>query len=208
MSDERTNEAYEPPQEPGPQAPPPEQGAPGPPPAGPPPAGWGRGYARDPSFGFDPRAKNAPLACFLSLMPGLGQIYVGAYQRGFMHILIVGSTIAILAAEPVPELTPLLGIFLPFFWLYNIIDAGRRAGMYNHALQAGGKLDLPEIGGASGSVLGGTILIAAGSILLSHTRFGMSMRWLEEWWPVAPIMLGAWLVLKAMASKAGAGDDA
>ena len=168
--------------------------------------GWrpGREFSRDPSFGFDPRSKNAVLACFLSLMPGLGQIYVGFYQRGFLHILVVGSTIAILAEEPVRALTPLLGIFLPFFWLYNVIDAGRRAGLYNHALRSGGTMDLPlEIpgqGGAGGAVFGGAILIGLGFLLLMYTRFGLSLQWLHEWWPLGPIVFGAWLVAKGLAA--------
>jgi hypothetical protein len=184
-------------------------------PTGPPPGAsepprqrdWGRqGYARDSSYGFDPRSKNAALACFLSLMPGLGQVYVGFYQRGFLHILIVGSTIALLAEEPVRELTPLLGIFLPFFWLYNIIDAGRRAGLYNHALQAGGAADLPaELPAlkSGGSVGGGLILIVLGTALLLYTRFGVSLDWLEEWWPIAPIGVGVWLVAKGVQGRLG-----
>ena len=179
---------------------------PSPPPAQPPPppqsapqsSGWRSGA--QPQYGFDPREKNAALACFLSLMPGLGQVYVGYYQRGFMHILIVGSVIAILAESPVDELIPLFGIFLPFFWLYNIIDAGRRAGLYNHALRGGAGVELPldAIPGTSGSVFGGAVLIGAGLLMLMYTRYGMSMRWIEEWWPVAPIAFGVWLVLQGL----------
>ena len=133
-------------------------------------------------------------------MPGLGQIYVGYYYRGFAHIVVAASVIAILANEAVPELIPLFGLFLAFFWLYNIIDAGRRASLYNMALQGTDPMTLPEDFHlpARGSVAGGVVMIAAGVLLLMHTRFGVSLAWLRDWWPLAPVLFGAWLVYRGM----------
>ncbi len=164
-------------------------------------------WVRPVPYGFDPRSKNVALACFLSLMPGLGQVYVGYYQRGFMHILVVGSIIATLAEGALRELTPLLAIFLAFFWLYNVIDAGRRASLYNQALAGAGPTTLPEdlaAQGLRGSVVGGVVLIALGTALLLHTRFDISLRWLDEWWPAAPILFGVYLVIKGMRGKSQA----
>ncbi|HET6374006.1 MAG TPA: DUF5668 domain-containing protein [Candidatus Polarisedimenticolia bacterium] len=157
-----------------------------------------------PSFRFDPRAKSPALACFLSVMPGLGQIYVGYYQRGFVHVLVVGSVIALLADGAVPALIPLMGIFLAFFWLYNVIDAGRRAALYNLALSGAGSIKLPDemdLPGMGGSLIGGICLIAFGVILLAHTRFDMSLAWVKEWWPMAPILFGAYLAYKGATSR-------
>ena len=39
---------------------------------------------------------------------------------------------------------PLFGIFLAFFWLFNIVDAWRRATFYNNALAGIGPATLPE----------------------------------------------------------------
>ena len=58
-----------------------------------------------------------------------------------------------------------------------------------------------------GSIAGGVILIAAGFILLLHTRFGVSLDWLEYWWPVAPMLFGAYLVFKAIQEKKSIGPD-
>ena len=167
------------------------------------------GVARQIPYRFDPRSKSPALACFLSLMPGLGQVYVGYYQRGFVHAIVVGSLIAILAQQegggPEPPLLPLFGMFLAFFWLYNVIDAGRRAALYNQALQGEGPVPLPDdlsVAGLRGSVAGGAILIVAGVVLLAHTRFGVSLEWLEAWWPLAPILFGAYLVAKGVQGKA------
>lgn len=172
------------------------------PPYGPGPGEWARAVGT-----FDPRAKSPVLACVLSLVPGLGQIYVGDYTRGFLHAGSFAGLIALLAAMSDREFTPLApmtAIFMGFFFLYNIIDAGRRAALYNQALQGGAVTRIPDLEatGQGGSLLGGGILITGGFILLMHTRFGMSMDWVETWWPIFPMMMGAYLVYKHLASRA------
>ena len=165
---------------------------------GPRPAGYpGSEYRPDGSYLFDPRRKSPALACILSLMPGLGQVYVGYYTRGFVHIAIVGTVIAVLAEEAIPPLTPLFGVFLAFFWLYNVVDAGRRAALLNQFIRGTEPGSLPrdlELPSEGGSMAGGVVLIAAGTFLLLHTRFGFSLSWLKDWWPAIPILLGAYLV--------------
>ena len=153
------------------------------------------------SYAFDPRTKSPTLAGFLSMMPGLGQVYVGYYQRGFVHILVVASVIALIVNDALPALIPLLGLFLAFFWLYNIIDAGRRASLYNLALQGADPMALPDdfqMPTTRGSVAGGGAIVAIGMLLLMHTRFGMSLAWMRDWWPLAPVFFGVWLVVKGM----------
>ncbi len=175
------------------------------PPAGPP---WpSRDYGRQGAGAFDPRGKSPALACFLSLMPGLGQIYVGYYQRGFVHALSFAGLIAMTATLSEREFTPLApmtGVFMAFFYLYNVIDAGRRAALYNQALQGGASIPLPsdmEQPGMRGSLMGGAVLIGAGFLMLSHTRFDVPMDWVADWWPIAPILIGAWLIYKNMESQ-------
>jgi hypothetical protein len=151
----------------------------------------------------DPREKSVPLACVLSVMPGLGQVYVGYYQRGFVHAIVVATLITILSHD-IEAIAPLFGLFLGFFWLYNIIDAGRRASLYNQALIGTESIELPQdfkFSGTRGSIGGGLLLIAFGAILLSKTRFGYSLEWIEEWWPVAPILLGVYLLFRAIEDR-------
>lgn len=153
----------------------------------------------------DPRRKRPLLACILSTMPGLGQVYVGYYQRGFINAITVALLITLLVSD-LGTLTPLAGIFLAFFWLYNVIDAGRRAMLYNQALAGGAEMELPEdfkAPGLGGSIAGGTALILIGLVMLAHTAFGASLAWLEDWWPLALVGFGAYLVVKAMRDKAG-----
>lgn len=151
----------------------------------------------------DPRRKSGVLAVLLSFMPGLGQVYVGNYGRGFTHGLIFVGLVTILASDPGP-LTPAFGIGLAFFWFYNVIDAGRRATLYNQLLDAQATGELPSdisLPGARGSMAGGATLVVIGVLLLMYTRFDFDMYWIEEWWPAGLIVLGVWLFFKDRRSR-------
>jgi hypothetical protein len=157
----------------------------------------GRFFQMSPAVAHDPRAKSPALACFLSLMPGLGQVYTGYYVRGFTYIIVIAGIITILASGDADNLAPFLGLFMAFFWMHNVIDAGRRAAFYNQTL-SGGDVDAfpPEmkLPGVGGSIFAGVGLIVVGIIALSYTKYDMSLAWVEDWWPVAPILIGVYLV--------------
>jgi len=164
-------------------------------------------YPRPMGTPSDPRQKSPFLAGLLSLVPGLGQVYLGYYQRGFVHALVVAALMSLLAAEDLGGLTPLAVVFMVFFWLYNVIDAARRAALYNQALVGMAEIELPEdfrMPSFRGTVLGGVLIAAAGVVLLLHTRFGYSLDWIEDWWPAALIAFGAYLVFKAWQERARA----
>jgi TM2 domain-containing membrane protein YozV len=170
----------------------------------PPDERWSRkaGY-----FADDPRRKSPALATIMSVMPGLGQIYVGYYQQGFTNILVVAGTITLLSNSHrwgVMPLEPLLGVFLAFYWLYNLVDAGRRASFYNQALAGVENKALPEdlkLPSGGGTLAGGIALIALGLIVFSNTMFGFSLEWLEKWWPLGLILGGAYLIYRAMQDR-------
>jgi len=158
----------------------------------------------------DARSKSSSLAAFLSIMPGLGQIYVGYYQQGFINVVVVGSLIAVLDAG-IGSLEPLCGLFLAFFWFYNMIDAYRKATIYNQALAGLGPTELPEddqLPAKQGSLLGGILLIVFGVLALAHTKFGYSLDWLEDWWPGALILIGAYLLYKSWSDRNSAPESA
>ncbi len=167
----------------------------------PPPPASERAPTAPPQLGAsDPRIKSPVIAGALSLMPGLGQVYVGYYQRGFVHILVIAGLVALMASDTLGPLLPLAGLFFAFFWLYNVIDAARRASLYNQALAGGEDIELPADFKAptfGGSIAGGLAFVAAGAILLANTRFGMSLEWIEDWWPAALILFGGYLIYKA-----------
>lgn len=158
--------------------------------------------------------KSPFLAGLLSLMPGIGQIYVGYYALGFVHIAVFVTTIFLLVRMSINSfsaLTPALGVFLGFFVVYNIVDASRRAVLYNLALDGVQGIQLPDMNASlpklqlQGSVTGGAALIALGVVLLSNTLLGFSLDWLASWWPLGLVGLGAYLVAKAREERRAAG---
>jgi hypothetical protein len=158
----------------------------------------------------DPRAKSVVLACILSGLPGLGQIYVGYYQRGFVHAIVVGALLALANAQKLGGLQPLVVMFLVFFWLYNVIDAGRRADLYNQTLAGTESIEMPQdfkMPGIGGSIFGGLLLIAGSAIILAHTRFDVPLEWLEQWWPAAGVLLGIYLLVKGIMDRMAKGAE-
>lgn len=164
----------------------------------PPPGGWQQGPSAPPGWGNPSEQKSIALATALSLLPGLGQIYVGFYQRGFLNIGVVAATITLLNEWQLQPLHPLLGIFLPFFWIYNMIDAARCAQAVNRALRGGEPIDLPElpVGVLGSSRIAGGILVAMGVILLGVTVFDFDLGWIRDWWPLLLIVFGVRLMMK------------
>jgi hypothetical protein len=155
------------------------------------------GFQADP--GRAPVERKSPVAAVvLSAMPGLGQVYVGYYQRGFIHIAVAATVITLLNTNGLWELQPLLGVFLAFFWIYNMIDAGRCAAAVNRGMDAGMAPELPELPGAvgGGSVFAGVMLVAVGLIILGRTVLGISLDWLGQWWPVFLIVFGVRMIMK------------
>ena len=152
----------------------------------------------------DPRRKSVALATILSLMPGLGQIYVGFYQQGFLNIIVIASIITVLAHGVSDYIAALLGIFLAFYWLYNLVDAGRRASFYNQALAGITDAPIPNEFKTltdKGSLTGGIALLLLGFICLSNTLLGISFRWLEEWWPAVLVLVGIFLIYQNLKDR-------
>lgn len=143
--------------------------------------------------------KSQTLATVLSLMPGLGQIYVGYYQHGFIFLLVIAASIALLASGSLGGFVPLVGMFVPFFWIFNMVDANRRAAHYNRAVAGLTDAEIPEdfqMPGARGSVPAGLILIVLGVLILLDLNTDLSMEWVENWWPLVLVIFGGWLVFK------------
>ena len=158
----------------------------------------------------DPMRRSPFIAAALSLMPGLGQVYTGYTRLGFVHAIVAAVVLAFLAEGARGAMQPLGTVFLIFFWLYGVVDAARRAMLVNQALLGRLRMDLPEtLGepGFRGSLAGGIALVALGALLLSNTLFGVSLRWVEDWWPVVLIGFGAFLAWRALQDRQGRRAD-
>ncbi len=168
-----------------------------------------------PPRGRDGRRRDLPykvpfLAGFLSgILPGLGQIYVGYYQVGMVLAATFAGVITLLSSGEIDGLEPFFGIMLGFVWLYGIIDGARRAQAVNLALDGYGEdplpsnLTLPAVGG---SRTGGIILVVLGVILVLRTGFDLRLDWLEDWWPLLLVGLGAWLLYRSRQEDSARSD--
>ena len=168
-----------------------------------------RSYSQPPPPGhpYDPqvqtrdsRRKSPALATILSSFPGLGQVYVGYYQTGFMFALTIAVAIAVLNTKIGTGLRVLVAISLAFFWIFNMIDANRRAQHYNLVLAGLDGEEIPEgfkAAGGMGSMPVGLILVVVGVLIMLDLNFGVSLEWLENWWPLLLVGFGGWLMFKA-----------
>ena len=156
------------------------------------------------------------IACALSLMPGVGQIYVGYYKLGFIHNIVFASTIMLL-------MTPIPGQIYPLVWVSSWpfsssttssksskwpLSCSTRAGWpsitTSPSTQGGGDRDAEHE--SLGTELRRLVRRWPGTgrgrvVLLSNTLWGVSLDWIEEAWPLAPILLGAYLVVKAIQER-------
>ena len=48
----------------------------------------------------------------------------------------------------------------------------------------------------------GVGLILVGLLALLNLRFGLSLLWLERWWPAGLVLLGIYLVVRAVKDRA------
>lgn len=141
--------------------------------------------------------KSPALAGFLSIMPGAGQVYVGYYIAGFTNILIIGSLITILDSGVVHRVEPFFGMFLAFFWIFNVVDAVRRARLYNLRANGVAEESIPT----DSPLVGGVILAFLGLILTLTITFDVRLDWLENVWPLAILGAGIYLIVRYRTAK-------
>ncbi|GLH74170.1 hypothetical protein GETHLI_26720 [Geothrix limicola] len=160
--------------------------------------------AARPEYFRDSRYKSPILAAVLSGMPGLGQVFLGYTRLGFMHAGTAAVLVCLMSSNRLGMLEPAVGIFLAFFWLYNMVDAYRRALLLNEAIS---RMETPELPDGFGAVsFGGRLavgigLIFVGLLTLLNLRFNISLAWLDQWWPAGLVLLGLYLVVRAVRDR-------
>lgn len=161
-----------------------------------------------PAVGPDPRRRSPFLAGVLSVLPGLGQVYLGYYRRGLVQFVIAVSILTLAVNEVGGDrILPLFALGMMFAWTFCVVDAVRRASLYNLALAGIEPMALPQdfewpdMPGSAGSFLWGAILVVGGILLLLHTRFGVPLDWVAEWWPAALVLVGAYLFARAWTDR-------
>ncbi|MCP4896475.1 MAG: hypothetical protein GY906_05820 [bacterium] len=130
------------------------------------------------------------LAAFLSLIPGLGYLYVGAYQRAVMIVVSVLLTIYLL---PLP-----ISVFAPIFiWFFGMFDSYRQAQIAN----LGGEQMEPQFGKPTSNLAFGVFLAVVGALLTLNNFFDIDLEWLADWWPMLLFLVGIWVIINAIRER-------
>lgn len=173
----------------------PDSVAPAVPPVHPYTAGHGP-YGRPPG----PPSKSPLLAAFWSaLIPGLGHVYVGIYQRAMIIFVVwVGIFSSTVGAEGGE-----LGVLVPmtvFTWLFNIFDAYRQATL----AMWGEPEEIPNLRerGKSGLTFG-IALFVIGLYGLLRKYFEIDLSILLDHWYLVVMAAGGWLIWQAWSASSG-----
>jgi TM2 domain-containing membrane protein YozV len=142
--------------------------------------------------------KSPGLAAFLSLFPGLGQVYNGQIARAFAFFFSwVGSIYLTASGHEFP-----FAFVIPFVYLYNIIDAWKGATALNQRF-LGGRMDLEPEAGVESPVWGALLAIFGVLILLNNLGW-LDLERLARWWPILLIAVGGWFVYESVQKKKAA----
>jgi TM2 domain-containing membrane protein YozV len=146
------------------------------------------------------------LAFVLGLIPGVGAIYNGQYAKGIVHVVIFGLLISITSSGSISGYEALFGLLIAIWYFYMPFEAYHTA----RKRQLGEPVDefssvLPLRGPRAGFPMGPVVLIALGVIFLLNTMGILRFEEIVRWWPVALIVLGAYMLYCRLA---GSGERA
>jgi hypothetical protein len=140
-----------------------------------------------------PLPKNPGAAGALGIIPGMGHLYLGLYQRAaiLFGIWVLFISLAGHSRGPFP------GIAIPFWMVFSIIDASRQA----KAINATGRPEANILGSdepvrVSGSLTAGILLILIGGFLLLDRFVTIDLSFLNDWWPLLLVAFGGWQVFR------------
>jgi hypothetical protein len=141
--------------------------------------------------------KSPALAGVLSAMPGVGHVYLGLYNRAVAFFAIWVMTIAVASRSNGP-----IGVVIPFWWFFVLIDAVRQA----KAINATGVPESNIVSGeatlrAGGNLAFGVFLILFGAFFLLDRFVSIDLSFLLDWWPLLLVGFGAWQVFSYYKTK-------
>jgi hypothetical protein len=149
-----------------------------------------------------PPVKSPAVAGVLSILPGVGHVYLGLYTRAavFFAVWVLSMSIAGHAHGPV-------GVIVPFWWFFVLIDAVRQAQAINACCPPGGlsvtapaQDDFATVR-AGGSLGLGVFLILIGAWFLLDRFVTIDLSFLVDWWPLLLVLFGAWQVISYFKSR-------
>ena len=147
-----------------------------------------------------PRPPKSPaVATFLSLFPGLGQVYNGQPAKALVFFFSwIGCIYLTSQGNEMP-----FAFGIPFVYLYNLVDAYRSAAAIN--ARALGRAEETALEPAAESPAWGATLAVVGLFLLFNNLGWLDLERWARYWPVLLILAGAGLLVSSL-RKQGEGD--
>ncbi len=143
------------------------------------------------------------LASILSVIPGLGNVYNGLYQRA---LIIALTFFGLLATAINAGDGPVMGVVVPamvFLWFFNLIDAYRQAVLINYGYTP--ERGLPETlgpGRGSGNLVLGVVIFVLGLFgLIQHIDPRIDLSVLFDFWYLPFLFFGGWLFYRALVER-------
>jgi hypothetical protein len=155
--------------------------------------------------------KSPGLAGILSgIFPGLGQLYLGLYQRSFkIAASFVGCIWVVSSGFMSGHMNPVFGLGIAFIWFFGIIDAVRQAKAINAGyVETGGLASEKSLAAArresTSSLTWGVILVGIGTLWLLDRYVDLDAFWavVEDWLaPASFILFGLILITTYVIKK-------
>lgn len=144
------------------------------------------------------------LAFILGLIPGVGAIYNGQYAKGIIHVVIFGLLISIVNSGATRDFEALFGLLIAIWYFYMPFEAYHTA----RRRQLGQQVDefsslFPMKGRRTGVPVGPIFIIGLGVLFLLNTMGILEWNQIARYWPVALIVLGAYMLYNRISGGDG-----
>lgn len=137
-------------------------------------------------------------AAFCAVIPGLGAVYNGEYTKAITYFAVFAA-LSVMGSR----VSGIFGFGAFVFVLFTMFDAYRSAeSIARKRVQQGFNPEKPA--SQDKTIVGwGVLLIALGLIFLLHNiiSYYFSWRFLNQFWPVVFILLGGYLVYRAIQAR-------
>ena len=140
--------------------------------------------------------KSPAFSLFLSLFPGLGQVYNGQLAKAFTFFFgFVGSIYGAAEIAALP-----FALLIPFTYFFNLVDAYKSAVLINLRAQGG---HLPEEEEPGESPVWGAVLAGIGLLILLNNLGWIHLAVLQRYWPLLLVAAGGFFLYRSTRGRKG-----
>jgi len=137
-----------------------------------------------------PYRRSPGLATVLSIIPGVGHLYLGLYERAAAIVLVFA--LGVWLAE-VAEIGPFV---IMFVWFFGLFDAYRQAQAINLGVEVEPLLRKRRVKPMHASLGFGVFLVIVGALILWNQFYPIDFSFLEVWWPLILMLGGVYLIAR------------